>query len=73
MLIVCGILGLCKKRLNIIVNLMALVCIMCVYTTVFMVAFKISDFNFDGGLYVVARYKSTDCFGIFPIWRKMQV
>ena len=48
-LIVCGILGLAKKRLNIIVNLMALVCIMCVYTTVFMVAFKISDFNFDGG------------------------
>lgn len=48
-LIVCGILGLCKKRLNIIVNLTALICIICVYSTVFMVAFKISQFNFDGG------------------------
>lgn len=48
-LIVCGILDLCKKRLNIIVNLMALVCIMCVYSTVFMVAFNIAKFNFDGG------------------------
>lgn len=48
-LIACGILGLCQKRLNIIVNLMVLVCIMCVYATVFMVAFNISQFNFDGG------------------------
>ncbi len=48
-LIVCGILGLCNKHLNIIVNLMALVCIICVYSTVFMVAFNISQFNFDGG------------------------
>ena len=48
-LIVCGILGLCQKRLNIIIRLMALVCIMCVYATVFMVAFHISQFNFDGG------------------------
>ncbi len=47
--IVCGILGLCKRRLNIIVNLMALVCILCVYSTVFMVAFNIAQFNFDGG------------------------
>ena len=48
-LIVCGILGLCKKRLNIIVSLMALVCILCIYATVFIVAFDISQFNFDGG------------------------
>lgn len=48
-LIVCGILGLCKRHLNIIVNLMALVCILCVYSTVLMVAFNISQFNFDGG------------------------
>lgn len=47
--IVGGILGLCKKSLNVIVNLMALVCLMCVYSTVFMVAFNISQFNFDGG------------------------
>ena len=48
-LIACGILGLCQKRLNIIIRLMALVCIMCIYATVFMVAFDISQFNFDGG------------------------
>lgn len=30
-------------------NLTALICIVCVYSTVFMVAFKISQFNFDGG------------------------
>ncbi len=48
-LIVCGILGLYKKQLNVIVKLMALVCIMCVYSTVIMVAFNIAHFNFDGG------------------------
>ncbi len=48
-LIICGILGFCKKHLNIIVNLMALVCITCVYSTVFMDAFKIANFNFEGG------------------------
>lgn len=47
--IVCGILGLCKKHLDVIVNLMSLECIMCVYSTVFMVAFSITDFNNDGG------------------------
>lgn len=48
-LIISGILGLYKKQLNMIANLMALVCIMCVYSTVFMVAFNIAQFNFDGG------------------------
>lgn len=48
-LIVNGILGFRKKSLNIIVNLMALECILCVYTTVFIVAFQIANFNFAGG------------------------
>lgn len=48
-LIACGILGLYNKRLNIIANLTALVPILCVYSTVFLVAFNILQFNFDGG------------------------
>lgn len=48
-LVACGILALCKKRLPIVVNLTALIGILFVYSSVFMVAFNISQFNFDGG------------------------
>ncbi len=71
-LIVCGIFGLCKKQLNMIVNLMALVCITYVYSTVLLVAFNIAHFNFDGGFMLLHGVNPLIALGFFLFTEKYE-
>lgn len=71
-LIVCGILGFYKKQFNTLVRLMALVCILFVYLTVFMVAFNLVHFNFDGGFMLLHGVNPLIALGFFLFTEKVE-